>query len=169
MAVAVGQAVTLSGCDDMDDSRIPPYEVSVTFSTIGDWHQWGVHGGGETRDFINYGNVREPANYPFKGLDRTGFGGVMLVCDPNGELCAYDLACPVEVRRDVRVHIDPSAELAGTAVCNECGSTYNIYGYGMPMSGEAREKMGKGDNGYKLRRYRVSVGNQQMPYARISN
>ncbi len=50
---------------------------------------------------------------------------------------AYDLACPVECRRDVRVYIDAENRLE--AVCPECGSRYNVMtGGGAPVYGKAR-------------------------------
>jgi hypothetical protein len=70
------------------------------------------------------------------GNDRLGFGGI-LVINGRGEnmlvnLYAYDLACPVEVNRNIRVKPDDS----GQAICPQCGAIYFIAnGSGAPLSG----------------------------------
>lgn len=42
---------------------------------------------------------------------------------------AFDMACPYEIKRDVRVAVD----MSGVAVCSVCGSKFDVgYGTGMP-------------------------------------
>jgi nitrite reductase/ring-hydroxylating ferredoxin subunit len=65
--------------------------------------------------------------------DRLGFGGVLVVngYSSNGllQLYAYDLACPHEINRNVRVI--PADD--GTAHCEKCGSVFDtMYGTGLP-------------------------------------
>jgi hypothetical protein len=65
--------------------------------------------------------------------DRLGFGGVLVVngYSSNGSLnlYAYDLACPHEVNRNVRVI--PGDD--GTAHCEKCGSVFlTMWGTGLP-------------------------------------
>ncbi len=151
-----------SSCESVDDDRIPPYPVSLTFSTIGDWEIYGVSGAGQYKSFILTDSERYPVDYPYKGLDRTGFGGVLLLCDPNGECIAYDLACPVEVKSNIRICVDTENPLAGIARCEKCGSTYNLYRSGAPVSGEALSK------NYGLQRYNVRVGGSATSYAAIT-
>lgn len=147
-------AATAQSCHHLDDDRIPPYPVSVSFNNVGDWTTYGVGGALDSRRFIfdRNTNLKIPANFPFTAMSYTGFGGVLLVCDVNNNPVAYDLACPVEVDRDVLIHINDNSH---TAVCDKCGSTYDIYtNYGQPLSGIAAER------GYGLQRYRVGPGPQ---------
>ena len=86
---------------------------------------------------------------PRFALERTGFAGI-LVINGMGEnpinLFAYDLACPVEAQRDIRVAPDKSAV---TAICPKCGAVFVIAtGTGAPQSGTK----------YFLKSYRV-IGN----------
>lgn len=155
-------SAALIGCESVDDDRIPPSPVSITFSTIGEWELYGVSGAGQYRRFIFTDSEREPAGYPYKGLDRTGFGGVLLLADPNGQYIVYDLACPVEVRSDVRIYVDVDNELAGVGRCPQCGSTYNLYVGGQPMGGEALSKS------YGLQRYKVNMSGGVGNYASIT-
>jgi hypothetical protein len=72
---------------------------------------------------------------PRTGTDRIGFGGVLVIngYSANGAttLYAYDLACPVEADRNVKVVPDN----IGKAKCPECGAVYNTaYGTGAPES-----------------------------------
>ena len=73
---------------------------------------------------------------PRKGIDRLGFGGILVI---NGfginivDLYAYDLACPIEANRNIKVKPDMDN---GKATCPECKSIYNITnGTGRPESG----------------------------------
>lgn len=86
---------------------------------------------------------------PRYAVEKTGYGGI-LVINGMGEnpvnLFAYDLACPVEVQRNVRVVPDHSGI---TATCPQCGAVFTIAtGIGRPESGTK----------YSLKSYRV-VGN----------
>jgi hypothetical protein len=77
--------------------------------------------------------------------DKLGFGGILIINGLGVEpinLFAYDLACPVEAQRNIKIKPDntsaPGAEIpiATTATCPKCGAVYNIAtGYGTPQSG----------------------------------
>lgn len=139
----------LSGCHSVDDDRIPYAPVHVGFATQGDWVTYGVGGAVETRRFVR--PLYEPEGFPWTTLSATGYGGVLLVCDYNGEYRAYDLSCPVEVRPDIRIRaIVNSGEPRGE--CPVCGSTYDIFRFGGPLSGPAARE------GYALTHYFVGPG-----------
>jgi hypothetical protein len=70
---------------------------------------------------------------PRKATDRLGFGGVLVVngYSSNGaiHLVAYDLACPHEIDRNIKVI--PGND--GTAHCPKCSSVYvTMWGTGLP-------------------------------------
>jgi predicted RNA-binding Zn-ribbon protein involved in translation (DUF1610 family) len=80
--------------------------------------------------------------------DRIGFGGILVVngigSNSQVNIYAYDMACPVEVNRNVKIKPDDTGL---TATCPKCGTVYNIaYGRGNPVSG----------NKFLLRAYPVS-------------
>lgn len=138
----------LVGCDRLDDERIPVAPVHVSFTTVADWNTYGIGGALDHRRFIK--EERIPQNYPYSAISATGFGGVLLVGDVNGVPVAYDLACPVECKREVRISLDTD-EMIGE--CPVCHSTYDIFSLGgHPLSGRAAEM------GYGLRRYTVGPG-----------
>ncbi len=160
LTVMTAIAVMTSSCESIDDQRIPPANVNIVFRTIGDWQIYGISGAGQYKQFIR--SEKQPAGYPYGMSEYTGFGGLLLTCDPNGEYLVYDLACPVEVKPTVRVEIDSENPLAGVARCNKCGSTYNLFGYGAPLSGEALSAK------YGLQKYHIAVGTASTPYAIIT-
>ena len=122
---ALTLAAMLTACESVDDDRIPYAEVHLTFHTVGDWNIYGVQG---RRSLIAHLHIQlqgaRPSNFPYTTLDRTGYGGLLLVTDVLGDLHAYDLACPFEVRPNVRVSI-PEGELF--ARCPSCGSTFDVF------------------------------------------
>ena len=65
--------------------------------------------------------------------DSFGYGGLLVVTDNTGNsIYAYDLACPYEGKKDIKVaYID-----VGKVKCNECGSVFiTIYGDNIPGRG----------------------------------
>lgn len=147
--------IAINSCHEIDDDRIPSYPVSINLGEAAMWHTYGVSGYGIHRQFIK--QLREPAGFPYLERSFTGFGGVLLIggMDPFSTQTniplAYDLACPVERKQDVRVKIDPSTY---EAICPVCGSVYDItMSGGSPISGPAYKDR------YGLRRYKCLPGN----------
>jgi len=115
----------------------------------------------DNRDFeLNTNLAYKIIDQPRIGLEsgKLGFGGI-LVINGMGEnpvnLFAYDLACPVEAQRNIRIVPDNSSsqtstvKTAVTATCPKCGAVYTIVtGTGAPQSGTK----------YYLKSYRI-IGN----------
>lgn len=152
-------ALIFPACDSVDSDRIPPVNVNVIFPTIGDWELYGVSGAGQYQRFIV--SERIPAGFPYKGLEGTGYGGLLLIVDPLGQPLVYDLACPVCVPTVSRIVLDTESTTAGIFRCDRCGSTYDVYSQGAPHSGQALKDK------YGLQRYRVTITGGS-PYATIS-
>lgn len=150
----------LTGCSSVDTDRIPPAGVNLIFPTVGDWQRYGVSGAGQYRRFIMGQN--EPSGFPYKESEATGYGGLLLVMDPMGQLMVYDLACPYCAPVLQRIAFESHTDEAGIFSCGKCGSTYDVYFYGSPRSGPAAEK----NNRFGLQRYRITVGGSS-PYAVI--
>lgn len=75
--------------------------------------------------------------------DAIGYGGILIIYGFDEEYHAYDMTCPYELSRTVRV----TPNSAGQAVCSTCGSIFNIaYGMGNCISGPSKEG---------LKRYKV--------------
>lgn len=144
-------AFIATSCQDVDDERIPYVPVRITFNSQGEWVTYGVAGSLDTERFIMSTTGSVPTGFPYTALSATGFGGVLLVCDYNGELRAFDLSCPVEVKPDIRIKpITNDGEPRGE--CPVCHSTYDIFRYGGPLSGPAAQ------HGYGLTHYFVGPG-----------
>jgi hypothetical protein len=100
---------------------------------------------------LNTINCLFPGDYyyitePQTASDRLGYGGLLLVRGFDDQYYAYDLACPVECRTDVRVG-QPSEVLE--VVCPQCGESYQLgFGLGTPSTGVSKEG---------LKRYSVVV------------
>lgn len=144
-------ALGLAGCDSVDDDRIPYCEVRLVFKTVGDWNIYGVKGdAADYQRYIHTPALNIPSGFPYTALDRTGYGGLLIVSDILGDLHVYDLCCPYECNPQIRVDI-PAGELF--AECPSCGSTYEVFSNGgLPRSGPAA------DRGYALRRYSITSG-----------
>ncbi len=88
------------------------------------WGRWGIAVAGI------YQAAADSLRISYSDASQTGFAGVVLVGDFVGDPQAYDLSCPVEVKRDVRISIDPDQAVARCAVC---GSTYDVFRQGAPL------------------------------------
>ena len=142
--------IALIGCETIDNKRIPASPVHIPFQTISMWEIYGVPGALDSKRFII--EEGQPQNFPYTSMMHTGFGGVLLCGDIHGNAVAYDLSCPVERQRNIRVLVDLEKN---NAYCPKCGSVYDVFSnYGVPLSGEAARL------GYGLRRYTVREGIQ---------
>lgn len=70
--------------------------------------------------------------------DRIGYGGILVYTGFDGSYYAFDMACPYEAKQNIRVYPNN----AGQAVCEGCGSVFDIgYGIGSPSKGLAKEAL----------------------------
>lgn len=138
--------VGFSGCEGVNDERIPNMPVSISLSTQGEWNTYGVTAFGASREFII---GKTPKDFNYKSGSATGFGGVILIVGHDLMPLAYDLSCPVERSREVLLKIEQEQY---HAVCNKCGSVYDVtMADGSPLSGPAALK----NNRYVLKKYQV--------------
>ena len=120
-------ATIITGCHSVDDNRIPYSEVHLTFHTVGDWNIYGVKGAAaDHRSYIFTRTERIPADFPYTALDRTGYGGLLLVTDVIGELVAYDLACPYEARPSSGPAADKGYSLTRYSVVSGGATEYRV-------------------------------------------
>lgn len=135
--------MAVSGCENAEYDRIPAAPVRIEFGTAAMWNVYGVRAYPDHREYIKEEN--KPKGFSYVANSYTGYGGVMLVCDPVNTVHAYDLACPVERSAKVRVEFDNEDLVIR---CKSCGSTYDV-STGVPLSGRAKE------NRYYLQPYAV--------------
>lgn len=140
-AAALLLLAATTACDTVDDERIPNMPVNINLGNTGTWTIYGVNGFGSHRDFILDNGIRVPEGFPYIQTSATGFGGVLLISgmDPFSTVTdiplAYDLACPVERNRNIRVQVSDETYVA---VCPECHSSYDVtMQRGAPISGPA--------------------------------
>lgn len=161
--------VMTSGCNTIDDERIPNLSVNINLTPASSWQTYGVPGYGDFRYFIR--DIREPSNFPWLATTTTGYGGVLLISgtDPFtnevGVPLAYDMSCPVEKLPDVRVRITHiEDEVLPMAQCPVCKSFYGVIeGGGVARGGVARDKH------YGLRMYQCVEGPNNMGGYLITN
>ena len=137
-------------CEKEYYTTIPNFPVSLTLRL-------------ENLDFdLNTNLSYKIFTQPRYETDRLGFGGILVI---NGmgintvNLFAYDLSCPVEALRNIKVIPDnlsastsSAVPTAVTATCPECGAVFNIAnGSGRPQEGTK----------YHLRSYRVADSGMQ--------
>lgn len=119
-------------CEDNKRSPIPDYPVYLELDLLGEYNTF-KGSVGESHIFIT----------PRIASERLGFGGILVCTTSSYEYCAFDLACPYEVKRNVCVHPDGIV-----AVCDSCGSKFDIFNtaLGVPLDGPAR---------FPLKKYQV--------------
>lgn len=139
----------VAACHHIDNHRLPVSYVNITFRSVGEWDVYGVSGAGQYRSFILSEKI--PAGFPYTAMSATGLGGVLLCTTYLGTPVAYDLACPVECRANVKVFINDENE----AECPVCHSRYDVFEkLGYPVAGKAAEE------GWGMEVYRVGPGVQ---------
>lgn len=140
-------ALSSVSCHHVDNRRLTGATANLLFRTQAEWVTYGPSGAGDWRVFNR--QERIPADFPYIVSSMTGLGGLLVCTTYLGDEIAYDMACPVECRRDITVFINDDR----LAECIKCHSTYDVFSLpGSPVSGEAAEK------GYGLQIYHVSPG-----------
>lgn len=133
----------LVSCTDNYVSSIPDYPVNLQLNLITTYPT-----------FKNNINQSLTFTKPIFAYDRIGYGGILVYVGFDGEYYAFDMSCPYEVKTDVRVY--PNG--IGQAVCEKCGSVYDIgYGNGFPSSGPSKEA---------LKRYKVMASGDVLYISR---
>jgi len=103
----------------------------------------------EDKDIVGILNHKSITS-PRKSGEYVGYSGVLVICGFDNNYYAYDLCCPNEASKSIRV----VANDIGQAVCPKCGTVYDIgYGSGAPVQGVSK---------YAMRRYNVTASGQQL-------
>jgi uncharacterized Zn-finger protein len=96
---------------------------------------------------------------PRNATDRLGYGGILVINGSGPDIVnlrAYDLSCPVEAQRNIRV--EPND--IGQAKCPKCGAVYDIAtSNGAPLSGSK----------FYLKQYSVYKDNSGSDRYRVTN
>lgn len=129
--VIVALALLMVGCEHGDFDRIPSAAVRIEFGNAVTWSVYGVAAYPDNKEFIKSEN--KPKGFTYVANSFTGYGGVLLLCDPTNTVRAYDLSCPVERSTKVRIKFDEENLVLR---CDACGSTYDVT-TGSPLSGSA--------------------------------
>lgn len=135
-------AFQFASCNDSIKSSIPDYPVSLDLNLTSTYPIFK----NSVNDFLSFKTI---VGLPV--TSRIGFGGI-IVCtsgfDDSGNSLyfAFDMACPFEVKNNIRVYPDTTG--LSRVVCEKCGSVFDVsYGNGSPISGPAKET---------LKRYRTN-------------
>jgi len=130
----------LAACGDNYVSNIPNYQVNLRLDLVSTYPT-----------FKNSANEYLLFENRIFETDRIGFAGVLVYSSisldesGNTQYFAFDMACPYEVDKDVKVYpvkIDSVNYDLGRVKCEKCGSVFNIaYGYGLPESGPAKKAL----------------------------
>jgi len=117
-------ALILVSCGD-NKTSIPPMPVSMQINLLQEPTLLSL---GATKTYTKVST----------GLESLGFGGILLVHTFDDSYCAFDLACPYEVKNTVRVEVQPDLSVKSP----ECGSRYRITdGSGWVITGPSKEKL----------------------------
>ena len=133
LSVICALLFVLSSCDTNFNqiSPIPDAPVSYTLNILRDAPQLMTPG--------NSVAITEPN----KQGQYIGYSGLLICYGLDDKYYAFDLCCPHEHRRDIRVEVDMIF-----AVCPECGSQFDV-GFGSGFCN-------KGESKYPLKRYTVT-------------
>ena len=123
-------AISSSSCEDNYVSSIPnsPVYLDLNLTTA-------------PYNKLNYSSNQFFYFESREGLPETssiGYGGMIVNTGFDGSFYAFDMCCPYELKRTIRVYPND----IGQAVCATCGSVFDIAnGTGFPSSGVAKEPL----------------------------
>jgi len=119
--------ISVVSCNDNIISSIPDYPVYLNLNLVTTYPTF--------RNSINQYLIFKK---PVLVTDMIGYGGILVYTDFNGDYCAFDLSCPYEAKQNILV----VPNKVGQAVCEGCGSVFNISdGIAEPVSGKAKQTL----------------------------
>lgn len=133
-------AMLLSGCNNRVDNTSVPYAVvnfQIDVSMAGSDNQLREGMAGNSKVFDELHPAFHSAAYGSYGVS-----GVVVVRAIDDKLYAFDLCCPHEGKRDIRLAVD-----GFFATCGNCGSSFEI--------GNGTGYVNKGPSKQPLKRYNV--------------
>ena len=129
----------LTSCNENAISSIPDWPVSLQLNLTAEYPT-----------FKNSVNQHLLFETRVKETDRVGYGGILVYTGFDEQYYAWDMACPYEADKSIKVY--PNG--VGEAVCEKCGSIFNIsYGFGFPTEGPSKQA---------LKKYRTSLSGDQL-------
>lgn len=138
---AIATITLLTSCGDRNINElnpIPSMPVSYRLNIMQDAPILNVAGG-----FVDITEINDYNQY-------IGYGGLVIFHGFDEIFYAFDLCCPYECDPDILVE----SSMAGVAICNKCGSTFDIgFGTGYPSNGPTK---------HPLRKYRVSISGYNL-------
>ncbi len=138
--IVVGIILFASGCEDtIYRSSVPSYPVSLRLNITAEYPHFVPT---NTSAFLTFTQQRYPT-------DALGYAGILIYIGMDAAYHAYDMACPVCLRRDKPVEVNGLF-----ARCPICTEEYDLsYGLAIPTHGISHEA---------LRQYRVLLDNNYL-------
>ena len=132
-------AFSFAGCNDNVISSIPDFPVYLDLNLTSTYPTFK----NSINEFLLF-------KKPVLVTDRVGYGGILVSTGFLGDYYAFDMSCPYEAKQTILVI--PNG--LGQAVCQGCGSVFNIgYGIGDPASGKAKQA---------LKRYKATLSGDEL-------
>lgn len=118
----------LGSCEDtVYRSSVPAYPVYLRLNIIAEYPHFVVT---NTNACLTFTKPRYPT-------DAIGYGGILIYVGMDAAYHAFDMACPVCLRRDQPVEVD-----GFYARCPVCGEEYDLsFGLAVPTHGISREAL----------------------------
>jgi len=118
----------LVSCDNSYNSSIPDFPVHLELNLL-------VSPYTKLKNSVNQFLIIDKR---INATDAIGFSGILVYTDFDGKYRAFDLCCPYEAQRDIKIMPNEKGE----AVCEKCGSVFFIgYGIGNLISGPAKQPL----------------------------
>ena len=78
---------------------------------------------------------------PILVTDAVGYGGILVYCGVESYF-AYDLCCPYEHKRKIKIRPNSDSKLEFKFTCDSCKTIYDVSsGFGYPVSGPSKEAL----------------------------
>lgn len=119
-------ALLVISCQKVDKSDLPYARVNFKVDLRN-----------QDRDLVGTLNYKT-FTQPRLAAEYVGYSGILVVCGFDNIYYAYELCCPHEAQKSIKVVADTD----GTATCPGCQTVYDTgYGIGNPMSGPSQHRL----------------------------
>lgn len=117
-------AISWSSCSDSYHSNIPDVPVNFEVNLLTPYAQLTTPG--------QFTTVTKVTKYG----EAIGYSGLIIGNSLFNGYCAFDLCCPIEAQRNVTLHLPDDDGTGRKAVCDKCGSVFDLNHSGVCITGK---------------------------------
>lgn len=127
--IIVFAGLCFAACNNTDSPTVPSRPVNIRLNLTANYNTFSA-----PLEYLTFEKKNENL-----GVYSIGYGGILVNVTMESAYRAFDMSCPYEKDKDIKVRPESGGAFA---VCEKCGSKFDLaYGYGYVEKGPAKDHL----------------------------